>query len=144
MVETKGVAQMVTFEQGVHAPANKLRKYRFEISPRKDDGRESFFITLELTQEQFDDFHHLHAAIRKEMVERGFAEGEAAWLPSPETDPDTEQALRKAIGAGPDSKLIATYADQQIRRDYKRAMVNGREFAWMPFSQKIFIKYAEL
>lgn len=107
-----------------------------------EDKRTGFF-TLELTQDEFEDYQLLKARVHHELDVLGVPEHESAhWYEAPIYSIEHLGAIAKAIGASADSTLIPYYAHGWHHRHYHVVQVNGVRYRYMGFQHGQFIKFA--
>lgn len=127
-----------------------MRKFRFNILtiPVSADGcaesQRNFYILLEITQDQFEDYQTLKACVHAAIESAGWQQKQiCAWHEAPEYTDDVVKKLRAAIGCADHVEFIPYYPHSFNHRSYKVYEVGGQRFVANSFSSGRFIKFAQ-
>lgn len=124
------------------------KKFRFKVTRKKALAdalgvEQELSITLSLTQEQFEDYHHLKASVHEKLAGVGINEDEDVyWREDPPVADGFIEKLRNAIGAQAEAQFSAYYAHSYHYWTYKEVAVEGVRYHWMSFTSDQFIKFA--
>jgi hypothetical protein len=99
--------------------------------------------TLELTQEEFEDYQLLKSCVHEKLLSIGIPKGEDVyWFENPPVANFFLEKLRAAIGSSGDAQFIAHYPHSYHHRTYKDVAVDGVRYKYMPFQHDLIIKFA--
>lgn len=128
-----------------YMPTPAKTPFRFAYARPKgvcpEDKRTGFF-TMELSQDEFEDYQLLKARIHHELDVIGVPEHEAAyWYEAPVYSLDHLKKLAITFGSG-QATLIPHYPHGWHYNHYHLAEVDGVRYRYMSFQQGEFIKFA--
>ena len=123
------------------------KPFRYKITPRSNEGRadmeRAVFITLHMTQEEFEDYQLMKDMVHAAIAEIGWKQSEVCdWHEAPEYPSSLFDNLRAAIGCKDDAVLIPYYQHSFNHRHYRSIRVAGQNIVYQLFSRDHFIKFA--
>ncbi|MDT8992831.1 hypothetical protein RQP54_18300 [Curvibacter sp. APW13] len=116
-------------------------EYRRPAGVCPEDKRTGFF-TIDLSQDEFEDYQALKARVHHELDVIGIPQHESAyWVEAPPYSLDQLKKLAIAFGSG-NATLIPHYAHGWHYNHYHQAVVDGVRYRYMGFQGGEFIKFA--
>jgi hypothetical protein len=99
--------------------------------------------TLDLTQEQFEDYQLLKDRIHAQLDAIGIPQSEHPyWREDPPVETSLISKIKAVLGCKHDDELIPYYAHSFHHRHYKMASIDGIVYRYMGFQNGHFIKFA--